>query len=54
MKYVVARFKEASTIRGFVWLLVAFGVQIDAAHIDDIIAAGAAIAGLLGALLPDK
>lgn len=54
MKYLKARLQEPSTIRGFIWIAVACGVQIQPDHIPDIVGVGAVIAGLLGVLLPDK
>lgn len=54
MKYLKARLQEPSTIRGMIWIAVACGIQIQPEHIPDIIAAGAAIAGLIGAFSPDK
>jgi len=51
-EYVLARLKEASTWRGFVYLLTALGVTISPALSEAIIAAGLAIAGILGAALP--
>ena len=52
--YVLERLKEASTWRGVILLLTAAGVPIAPAMADTIISAGLAIAGLIGALTPDK
>lgn len=54
LKYVVARLKEASTWRGLVMLGMAAGLKIDPALADQIIMVGAAAAGLVGAVVPDK
>lgn len=54
IKYLKERLQEPSTIRGFVWIAVACGVHIEPDKAQDIVAAGAALAGLIGALLPDK
>jgi hypothetical protein len=51
-QYVVDRLKEASTWRGFVYLLTAFGVTVAPATAEAIIAAGMAIAGVIGAVFP--
>lgn len=51
--YVLARLKEASTWRGIFTLLGAGGVWVPEPTIQAISTAGAVIAGLLGALLPD-
>lgn len=52
--YVIDRLKEASTWRGIVLLLTAVGVPIAPAMADMIISAGLAVAGLVGAITPDK
>lgn len=54
IRYLKDRLQEPSTVRGLVWLAMACGVQIEQAHINDVITVCAAIAGLLGAILPDK
>ena len=51
-EYILARFKEASTWRGFVYMLTALGVTLSPAAAEAIIAAGMAIAGAIGAFLP--
>jgi hypothetical protein len=50
--YLLARLKEASTWRGFVYMLTALGITISPAAAEAIIAAGMAIAGVIGAFLP--
>jgi len=50
--YVLARLKEASTWRGFVYMLTALGVTLTPAAAEAIIAAGMAIAGVIGVFLP--
>jgi hypothetical protein len=52
--YILQRIKEASTWRGVILLLTAIGVPVAPAMADSIIAAGLAIAGLIGAFSPDK
>lgn len=52
--YILARIKEASTWRGVILLLTAVGVPVAPAMADSIIAAGLAIAGLIGTFSPDK
>lgn len=53
-KYILARLKEASTWRGLVMLGMAAGLKVDPAMADQIIIAGATVAGLVGAIVPDK
>jgi hypothetical protein len=50
--YLLARLKEASTWRGFVYLLTALGVTVSPALAEAIIAAGMALAGVIGVVLP--
>ena len=52
--YILARMKEPSTWRGLTLLLTALGVPLAPGLSDAIIAAGLGIAGLIGALTPDK
>ena len=52
--YILQRIKEASTWRGVILLLTAIGVPVAPAMADSIIAAGLAIAGLIGAFSTDK
>jgi hypothetical protein len=52
-RYMVARLGEASTLRGGLYLLTAAGVAIRPEVGEAIIAAGMALAGLIGVLLPD-
>jgi hypothetical protein len=53
-QYVLERAKEASTWRGVILILTAVGVPVAPAMADSIVAAGLAIAGLVGAAMPDK
>jgi hypothetical protein len=53
-QYVLDRAKEASTWRGVILILTAVGVPVAPAMADSIVAAGLAIAGLVGAAMPDK
>ena len=53
MAYVLARLKEASTWRGIVLLLTAFGVQIAPDVQEAVISAGVAVAGAIGVFFPD-
>lgn len=52
-RYVVARLGEASTLRGVLMLLTAAGVAIKPEVSEAIIAVGLALAGLIGAVMPD-
>ena len=52
--YLIERMKEPSTWRGIILLLTAVGVPVAPALADSIISAGLAIAGLIGAVTPDK
>lgn len=54
MSYLIDRAREASTWRGLVMLATAFGVTLDAAKTEAIIAAGMALAGLIAVLVPDS
>ncbi len=53
MKYILARLREPSTIRGIIWVLTAFGlVSLSQDQQNAITALGMALAGGVG-LLPD-
>ena len=52
-RYVVARLGEASTLRGCLMLLTAAGVAVRPEVGEAIIAVGLALAGLIGAVMPD-
>ena len=52
--YLVARAKEASTWRGIILILTAAGVPIAPETQTAIISAGLALAGIIGAITPDK
>lgn len=52
--YLVARAKEASTWRGIILILTAAGVPIAPEMQTAIISAGLALAGIIGAITPDK
>ena len=52
--YVLERLKEPSTWRGLILLLTAVGVPVAPALADSIISVGLAVAGLIGAVTPDK
>ena len=54
MEYIIARLSEPSTWRGIVWLITAFGVAIDPAQQEGIIAFGMALAGLVGVFTKEK
>ena len=51
-QYILDRAKEPSTWRGFILLLTAIGVPVAPAMADAIVAAGLAIAGLVGVATP--
>lgn len=52
--YLLARLSEASTWRGIIMLATAAGVVFSAEQAEAVIAAGLALAGLVGAFSPDK
>jgi hypothetical protein len=52
-KFAVARLGEGSSIRGAILLLSAVGITLRPELQDAIIAAGLALAGLVGVLVPD-
>lgn len=52
--YLQERGREASTWRGIVLALTAFGVNLSPEQSEAIIAAGIGIAGLIGLMLPDR
>lgn len=52
--YILARAKEPSTWRGLTLLLTALGVPLAPGMADAIVAAGLALAGLIGVAAPDK
>ena len=52
--YLVERMKEPSTWRGIILLLTAAGVPIAPELQTVIISAGLGLAGLIGAITPDK
>lgn len=53
-EYLIARLSEASTWRGIIMLATAAGVVFSAQQAEAVIAAGLALAGLVGAFSPDK
>lgn len=53
-QYLVERMKEPSTWRGIILLLTAIGVPIAPELQSVIISAGLGVAGLIGAVTPDK
>lgn len=53
-RFVLARLGEASTLRGFLMILTAAGVVLKPEVSDAIVAAGIALAGLVGVILPDQ
>jgi hypothetical protein len=52
--YILQRAKEPSTWRGIVLLASSFGVYVEPALADAIIAAGVGLAGILGIVTADK
>ena len=52
--YILARLKEPSTYRGIVMCLTAFGIAISPDQLEAITFIGLSIAGILGAVTPDK
>ncbi len=53
-KYILNRLKERSTWLGIIALATAGGAVIEAAIAEQIIAAGMAVAGLIGVVTKDK
>ena len=53
LKMLMSRLNEASTWRGIVALIMACGVAISPEQMAAIVAAGMAVIGLLGAMVPD-
>ena len=54
MKYLLNRLKERSTWLGLVAIAAAFGLTISPELLDYIIAAGMAVAGIVGVVTSDK
>lgn len=52
--YLLARAAEPSTWRGLVWLLAALGLVLSPEQSAAIVAAGAAVAGVLGVFTHDQ
>lgn len=52
--YLVKRLSEPSTWRGIILLLTSCGASIEPTQAESIIFIGLFVAGLLGALTPDK
>ena len=52
--YMLERMREPSTWRGLTLLLTALGVPLAPGVADAIIALGLGVAGLIGAVMPDK
>lgn len=53
-EYLLARLSEASTWRGIIMLATAAGVVFSPEQVEAVVAAGLALAGLVGAFSPDK
>ena len=53
-QFILNRLKEASTWRGLILMVTAAGVAVSDTQQIAIIAAGIALAGVVGAFLPDK
>lgn len=51
--FILNRLKEASTWRGIVACLTAFGLALEPDQAEAIVTAGLAVIGLLGTFLPD-
>ena len=52
--YMFERMREPSTWRGLTLLLTALGIPLAPGLSDAIVAAGLGVAGLIGALAPDR
>lgn len=53
LAYIIDRLKEASTWRGIIGLLTAAGVTISPEMIEQIVAAGLAVMGIIGMIFRD-
>lgn len=53
LKWIIARLKEPSTMRGLVWLATVAGLSLRPDQAEAIVTAGMALAGLLGVFLSD-
>jgi hypothetical protein len=53
MNWMLARLREPSTYRGLVWLATVAGLSLRPEQAEAIMAAGMALAGLLGVFLAD-
>lgn len=53
-KWLAKRLREASTWRGIVGVLTAFGLVLSPEKIDAIVAAGLGLIGVIGAFFPDS
>ena len=54
MNWVLRRLREPSTWRGLVWLATVAGLSLKPGQAEAIVAAGMALAGLLGVFLSDE
>ena len=54
MNYMIERLREPSTWRGIVMLLTSFGLVLNPEQQNAIIAAGTALAGVIGVFAPEK
>jgi hypothetical protein len=52
--YILARMREPSSWRGLTLLLTAIGIPLAPGLADAVIALGLAVAGVIGAVSPDK
>lgn len=48
MKWVIDQLKQASTWRGIVMMMTSFGIAVHPDMLEQIIAAGTGVAGLIG------
>jgi len=54
MQWILARLREPSTWRGLIWLATVAGLTLRPDQVEAIVAAGMALAGLLGVFLADE
>ena len=54
MEYIMERLKEASTWRGIVALITAFGVALSPEQVEAIVAFGLALIGVIGVFTRDS
>lgn len=54
LKWLIARLREPSSMRGLVWIFTVCGVLLTPEQTEAIVLAGMALAGLLGVFIADE